>query len=360
MKDESVILEALRLEWRLACWDLPEQFSKRMHLPNFEVRELGSRWGIWHGERKLLAMNSRLIQTAGWPCIREVLRHEMAHQLADAAFHATETSHGDQFKEACRLLNADPRASGSLPSIYQWITEHEKAPDPRIEKVRKLLALAGSPHPHEAEAAMMKAHELTIRYNLNPLRTKGAEYVSICIGLPALRHSAADDALGAILRDFYFVETVYVSIAVPSVAKKGKILEISGTRENVSMATYVADFLKQSIKLQAGAKGIRGKRANSDYAHGFLKAVNDRLAGQRNTMASRSLETTALTKAGNAELHAYFRKRYPRLRTRYRGGRHIDKEAYSAGTHDGQKLVIHKPITSGPKGTGRMPGFLAG
>jgi len=350
MKEEGIVLEALRLEWHLAWWCLPERFRAKMHLPGFEIRDMEGRWGTWYGDRKLMVLNSRLIQTTDWPCIREVLRHEMAHQLADEAFHTSETSHGEQFREACRLLNADPRASGSLPSIYQWIHEHDQETDPRVDKIRKLLALAASPHPHEAEAAMLKAHELMTRFNVDPHRSKDAEYVSMCIGAPAFRHSTADDALAAILRDFYFVETIYVSITVPSSAKKGSILEISGTSENVKMASYVSDFLHMAIMEQTKARGIERKFTLQDYALGFLKGVSDKLARQRDGIAASSPDAMALIKAGDTKLHVYFRKRYPRLRKRYGGGRNVDEKAFRAGMKDGQNVVIHRPIESGSGG----------
>lgn len=356
IKEEHILLEALQMEWRLAWWCLPEKYRKAMHLPGFEVRPMTGRWGAWYGDRKLLVLSSHLAQTASWPCIREVLRHEMAHQLADEAFHAADTAHGHQFREACRLLNADPRASGSVPSIYQWINEHDSATNPRIDKIRKLLALASSPHPHEAEAAMLKAHELMTRYNIDPARPNYAGYVSMCIGIPAFRHSQADDALAAILRDFYFVETIYVSITVPATAKKGKILEISGTIENVRMASYIADFLNLSIMEQAVAKKISRKTTLKDYALGFLRGVSDKLAAQREAMAAASPGIAALIRQNDAGLHAYFRMRYPRLRTRYHGGRNTDEAAYNAGMRDGRKLVIHKPIEHGHGDRGRMLG----
>lgn len=350
------MLEALRMEWRLAWWCLPDKFRKQMRLPGFEIREMESRWGAWHGDRKLLVMNSRLMRTTTWPCIREVLRHEMAHQFADEVFLAAETSHGDQFREACRLLNADPRASGSLPSIHQWIHEHGGAADPRVERVRKLLALASSPHPHEAEAAMLKAHELMIRFNIDPLRSAESEYVSMCIGSPAVRHTTADDALAAILRDFYFVETIYVPIIVPKMMKRGKILEISGTGSNVRMAAYIHDFLGRSILEQAAAKGIKLKRVRNDYATGFLKGIADMLTSQASRMSAPSA-TSALIKESDTALRLYFRKRHPRLRTRYYGGRSMDETAYRSGLKDGRNLVIHKPIESGPARRRMLPGW---
>jgi len=354
MNDESRILEALRMEWRLAWWCLDEHIRKHMRPPGFEIREMKSRWGIWHGDRKIIALNSRLVQDESWPSIREVLHHEMAHQLADEVLHAADTSHGDEFRQACRLLNADPRASGDLPSIHQWIRQNDRPADPMVDKVRKLLALAASPNPHEAEAAMLKAHEWMTKFNVDPARTGKSEYVSMCIGSPARRHSVADDALASVLREFYFVETVYVSTAVPEVVKKGKILEISGTVENVKMASYIFDFLHLSIKEQAKTAGIRKKRSQKDYALGFLKGVKEKLEGQTRKMENSNPGIMALVKSGDAALDAYLRKRYPRLRTRYHGGRNMDENAYNTGMKDGRKLVIHKPVESGPTSRKRL------
>lgn len=354
MKEETLILQALRMEWHLAWRDLPDRVRRHMRLPGFEIRDLERRWGSWNGARKRIILANRLIQTSAWPCIREVLRHEMAHQLTDEVFHADEPSHGPRFREACRLLNADPRASGDLPSIYQWIHEHDQATDPRVEKIRKLLALAASPHPHEAEAAMLKAHEWMTRYNIDPVRPRDSEYVSLCIGDPALRHSAADDALASILRDFYFVETLYIPIAVPGRGKPGKIVEISGTRENVRMASYIADFLRRSIREQVKSRRIRLKRVQDDYAQGFLKGVRDKLAGQQAAWVESVPETAALIRKGDEALRVYFRKRYPRLRTRYLRGRRRDEDAYHAGIRDGRSLVIHKPVEAGPTAGRRL------
>ncbi|MEI6971923.1 MAG: SprT-like domain-containing protein, partial [bacterium] len=101
MNDECIMLEALKMEWRLAWWCLPEEYRRRMRVPGFEVREMESRWGAWYGDRRLLVLNSRLMTAATWPCIREVLRHEMAHQLSDEVLHSGQESHGDQFRDAC-------------------------------------------------------------------------------------------------------------------------------------------------------------------------------------------------------------------------------------------------------------------
>jgi len=354
MNEESRILKALHMEWHLAWWCLDEHIRKRIRVPAFEIREMKSRWGMWQGDRKVIILSSSLIKNESWPCVREVLRHEMAHQLADEALQADGTSHGDEFRKACRMLNADPRASGDLPSIYQWIRQNDRPADPMVDKVRKLLALAASPNPHEAEAAMLKAHEWMIKFNVDPARTGQSEYVSMCLGLPALRHSAADDALAAILREFYFVETVYVSITIPAVTKKGKILEISGKAENVKMSSFIFDFLQRSMKDQAGKAGILGRKTRKDYALGFLKGVKEKLEGQTLQMDNSNPGIMALVKSGDVALHAYFRQRYPRLRTRYHGSRNMDKNAYNTGIMDGRKLVIHKPVESGPTARKRL------
>jgi len=351
--DEERILEAIRLEWRLAWAELPRREQDRLRIPGFEIGEARSYWGKWHGDRRKIVLGRELLSHTSWPCVREVLRHEMAHQVADEVFHAGEELHGPRFREACRLLRADPRASADTPSIYQRIARDARE-DGKTATVRKLLALAASPNPHEAEAAMLKAHELMVRHNIDPEHHGEREYVSLCLGEPVARLSIADDYLAGLLRDFYFVETVVITIALVARGRQGKILEVSGTAENVRMASYIFDFLRRSIDEQLRARRIRSKRSQKDYAVGFLKGVSSKLETQRTAFTTSIPNAMALIRAGDAGVQAYFRERYPRLSRRYHRARRMDETAYHAGMADGRKVVIHKPVETGAASRGRL------
>jgi hypothetical protein len=347
---ESRILEALRLEWWLAWRELPEHARLRMKVPGFEIQDVHHYWGKWYGNRNKIAIRAELAMTAGWPCIREVLRHEMAHQLAEQVFHADEPPHGARFREACRLLRADPAASSDLPSIHERI-HAETHEDKTARTIRKLLALATSPHPGEAETAMLKAHELMVKHNVRPHPEEEQGYVSMCLGEPAGRTSIAHDYLASILRDFYFVETVNVSMIMASKSKQGRILEISGAIHNVRMACYVFEFLQKSIADQVKLKAIKRRKSQKDYALGFLKGAREKLEIQRRTLCETIPEAMALVEVADPGLRTYVRHRYPRLRTRRHWDSRSDAAAHSAGMADGRNVVIRRPIDH--RGTNR-------
>jgi hypothetical protein len=350
---ECRILEALRLEWWLAWRELPEHVRSRMKVPGFEIQDVRHYWGKWYGNRNKIALRADLVMTAGWPCVREVLRHEMAHQLAEQVFHAEEQPHGPRFREACRLLRADPAASSDLPSIHERI-HAETQEDKTAQTIRKLLALATSPHPREAETAMLKAHELMVKHNVRPHPEEEQGYVSMCLGEPAGRTSIAHDYLASILRDFYFVETVNVSMIMASKSKQGRILEISGSIHNVRMACYVFEFLQKSIADQVKLKAIHRRKSQKDYALGFLKGAREKLDAQRNALTETILEVMALVKLGDPGLRTYFRQRYPRLRTRRHWDSRSDAAAHSAGMADGRRVVIRRPMDGGRRKRGLM------
>jgi hypothetical protein len=353
---ESRILETLRLEWWLAWRELPEDVRLHLKVPGFEIQNVHRYWGKWQGNRNKIAMRADLVMTAAWTCVREVLRHEMAHQLAEQVFHAEEAPHGPRFREACRLLRADPAASSDLPSIYERI-HSEIHENKTAQTIRKLLALATSPHPREAESAMLKAHELMVKHNIRPHSGEDREYVSMCLGEPASRHSIDHDYLASILRDFYFVETVNLSIAMVSKVKRGKILEISGAIQNVRMAHYVFEFLRRTIADQVQLKAIGRKRSQKDYALGFLKGVHEKLEAQRKTLYGTIPDAMALVRAGDAGLRTYFRQRYPRLRMTRHWDTQSDAAAHSAGLADGRKVIIHRPIHFGSNKRALMIGY---
>ena len=49
--------------------------------------------------------------------------------------------------------------------------------------------------------------------------------------------------LAAVLREFFFVETLWVRVFRPKEGKWGSVLEVCGSEENVQLAEYVHGFL---------------------------------------------------------------------------------------------------------------------
>ena len=81
------------------------------------------------------------------------------------------TSRGPKFREICLELGSSPAASGTYPPLDQRVFSDEEdglsEESKLVVKVRKLLALSQSANQHEAEQALLKARELTEKYELS-------------------------------------------------------------------------------------------------------------------------------------------------------------------------------------------------
>ena len=235
---ERRALHGLRCEWKQAVEDLAADLRARMRPPLFVLNDFTSPWGAWKAANREIVISRRLVWDYPWVAVRGVLLHEMAHQMADEAWGGDRTPHGEVFRRACRCLRADPVATGNYAPFADRPGAADLSDDDRVlMRVKKLLALAQSANPHEAEAAMAKAHEHIARYNVDLLATRdGRSYCSACVGEPAVRHFEYDHALALLLCDFYFVEVIWISAFVLGKGRMGRILEISGLPENVKMA----------------------------------------------------------------------------------------------------------------------------
>src|SRR6266581_4577094 len=63
--------------------DILYQFNVRLPKVLIRIEPLSSDWGHWDPETRAITLAQRLIQNHSWDVVLEVLRHEIAHQLAD-------------------------------------------------------------------------------------------------------------------------------------------------------------------------------------------------------------------------------------------------------------------------------------
>ena len=356
---ERRILLGLTEEWRLAHAGLPGKHREHLTCPGFELRDMKSVWGLWEGRLKNIAISRKLAFEHPWKSVREVLLHEMAHQITEELLGGDATPHSRRFQEACRMIGADPKASASFPSIYERLAHDGGSDDDRVmARVHKLLAMAQSANKHEAEVAMMKAHQVIAKYNVDLFSGhEDRSYCSISIGEAAARQPADRYAMAALLRDFYFVESVWIQTFIFRDGKVGRVLEISGTLENVKIAEYVCSFLNRAIDEQwisYGSGRAAGKLQKTDFALGLIEGFREKLGARPTMMESADDHASALIKVEDGLLKAYLRERYPRLRQIGRRGRRIDKHAHSAGRKAGRSTILHKPIASTAVGAIRM------
>ncbi|MBL0717062.1 MAG: DUF2786 domain-containing protein, partial [Desulfosarcina sp.] len=211
---------------------------------------------------------------------------------------------------------------------------------------------------HEAEAAMAKAHEFIAKYNLDLLtRHEQRNFVSVFVGSPALRHFREDYRLSTLIQDFYFVYGIWVPAYVMGKSKMGRVLEVSGTLQNIRIASYVYDFVKHFIDSQWHSynqeKGLNRYR-KTDFALGVIEGFRLKLQLQtqkQNKQQNKIKSKLELVIVRDPLLQEYIDYKYPHT-SKVRGKvLREDKRVLQDGICVGKKLIIYKGITG--KGTSR-------
>jgi hypothetical protein len=347
---EGRILHGLACEWENACWVLSSQDRVKMRQPLFSLSDMTTRLGIWSGEKKEISISRSLALNHAWKDVREVLVHEMAHQYADQVLHtASESPHGPGFKRACGALRIDPKSSAGFKPLSDQTDNHR---DRILNRIKKLMSLAESRNRHEAEAAMAKAHELMKTYNIKRLHeTTQRDFVSAFIGSPALKHRREEYYLANLLLEFYFVEGLWISAYVLEKGKMGRVLEISGTIENVEMAAYVYDFVQNYIDMQWNrynrSQGLNRYR-QTDFAVGVIQGFANKLRNREQKKTKAGFETS-IVKVEDPLLRDFMAYKYPHTKSFRRTARNRNDKIVQDGYDIGEKLVISRGIVQRQK-----------
>ncbi|MFZ2955845.1 MAG: DUF2786 domain-containing protein [Candidatus Ozemobacteraceae bacterium] len=356
---EHRILNGLVAEWNNALSWFRYRYRNEMGMkipqPGFMLRDMQP-LGQWNRVEKVISLKREFVLTHPWDAVVDVLRHEIAHQIVDQVLGSPpESPHGPAFHQACRMVRADPRSTNEYQSLHDCIRQGKASEaDKILAKVNKLLALAQSPSDHEAREAMRKAHALMRSFNLECLeRRTQRDFFSMFLGKPSLRHYPESSWLSCLLREYYFVETIWIPAYALEKDKMGRVLEISGTPENLAMAEYVWMFVEHYIE-QAWdeyrrERKVSGRRRQSDFAVGVIKGFRESLAKEEQEKLSVG-QTSALVLSRDSDLQSYYRYRNPSIRNKPGSSRRIDQETTMAGVEIGRKLKIHRGVTEASSG----------
>lgn len=341
---EQAALRAIRRSYEHANGSL---FRFQLRTPAFELVTSSERLGRWVPAARTLELSRALLVEHGWGVLEEVMKHEMAHQYVDEVLRVQgETAHGPAFRRVCEERGIDARAAGA-PEVAA-----AEGQNPVLDRIAKLLALAESSNEHEAQAAMSAAQRLMLKHNIEAaVSGQAVSYAFRHLGTPSGRVPEHERRLALILDEFFFVQVVWVPVWRAEEGKRGSVLEVCGSRENVELAAYVYDFLMYTsaalYRADRARRRDRTHRARRKFLAGVMSGFHERLSGER----QRS-EAQGLIWVGDPELNQYFRRRHPHLRW----SRHsvsTGGEAYVRGQTAGRDIVLHRGVKSGPTGTVR-------
>jgi hypothetical protein len=339
---EAALLHELREQYRLLT---STYFKSSLKLPQFELVPSRARLGRWVPSTRTIELSRPLVLEQPWGVVVEVLKHEMAHQYVREVLGETdETAHGPRFRAVCERLGIDGAATGMPDAPSPEKSELAR----RVgERIARLLALAESPNVHEAEAAMAAAQKLLLKHNIELRDARAAQgYVWKHLGKPTGRTTEAERILSLLIGKHFFVEAIWIPVYRAREGKRGSVLEICGSPENVEIAEYVHGYLVTTAERlwreHKTTLGIRGDRDRRTFLAGVMTGMSDKLGREAKKSAEAGLVWVA-----DGDLSKYFKTRHPHVRNvRYAGQRR--SEAYTYGREAGENIVIHKGMRERP------------
>lgn len=339
----SAKLEAALLRELIAQYALLRDayFKNALVMPQMALVSSRARLGRWVEATRTIEISRPLVLEQPWGIVVEVLKHEMAHQyVTEVLGERVETAHGPRFRAVCERLGIDAAAAG-LPYPKNDTTGIDPHKGKVAERIARLLALAESPNVHEAEAAMAAAQRLLLKHNIELREARAAQgYTWKHFGAPTGRTTEAQRVLSIIITKHFFVEAIWVPVYRPLEGKRGSVLEVIGTPENIEIAEYVHGYLVETAERlwreHKSEQGIRGNRDRRTFLAGVMSGMRDKLAREAKRSADAGLVWVA-----DGDLETWFRRRHPHVRhVRYAGQQR--SEAYAHGREAGQKIVIHR------------------
>lgn len=303
-----------------------------IHVVVFEGKE----WGHFNAPYFQIALNRRLIWSAKDSVVRDILRHELAHYFTLLEFGPVQ-AHGKEFHSICERFGFPDSVSAATMNlqIENESREGDIHSERILEKVKKLLSLAQSSNSHEAEIATLKANALLLRHNLDYVEKEESLYLD-----RLLVRTRKDDKLTAI----YEILRHFIVRPVISMGKGTVCLEVTGTKTNVTLAKYVAEFLDRELDQQwTLAKkeyGLSGVRAKNSFFLGMAKGFDEKMKGVKKEFSEADQQ--ALVKV-EKNLDESIRLIYRRLGS-VSSGRQTDHEASEAGKEKGRNLSIRHGV----------------
>ncbi|MBM9519712.1 DUF2786 domain-containing protein [Desulforhopalus vacuolatus] len=356
--------------WANTC----HQCEVELKTPIFVLTASGC-YGSWQAESRTLSISEELMLDWPWTVVEQVLRHEMAHQLVSERPELLSGSagrcHGSGFQEACKLLRVElpyRRARVDLRRIVEEAEVWRKGSGSTFSRifgrVEKLLALAGSDNPHEAELALARARELSVKYHLERLDPGAKEVRHVRTRLVLHRRNVArwQRFLGAMIRENFPVEIILLQSFDAASGRSSMAVDILGRPENVKVAEYCWRFIENHVvRLWQRDRASLGRLSRSQrggYFVGVVQGFSDKMRLQQEVVSGterETLEEDALVVLADHCLAEYVQWCYPCLRTTAAQGG-VSRAGYVSGRAAGRELNFVEGVTEGPAGTLLPPG----
>lgn len=309
------------------------RYSYPLH---FVIFEHPTRLGYFDSEIYEIGIHKSLSTLEG-KVLENTIRHELAHFLTFITHGKQGMAHDSLYRDTCQNYGWNKEVwSSKLTLPLTDIRQQEKRIDSLMQKVQKLLQLAQSGNLHEAALATEKAQELVTKYNLEMSEQNLSDPQTVMKRImQGKRVGGKEKAIYQMLQ-FFYVYPVFNHY------RGGYYLEVAGSRENITIAHYVCDFLEQKLealwKEQKATSELKGKRDKNSFFLGIAQGFCD---SQKEIEKNSSKRKDLIHLQQELTLHK--ERVYGRLSGRATQ-QNINHAAKSRGQQIGEKLQINRGV----------------
>jgi Protein of unknown function (DUF2786) len=227
-----------------------------------------------------------------------------------------------------------------------------------INRIRKLLSLAGSSNKHEAAAALDRANDLLVEHNLklSDVEVVDNERIKVTYEAKRRRQTWARVVWQAVARSNF---CKYWFTRAEEGSEKGDRHTIIGTRFNVGMtADFAGAFVKRIEELGASDAESKDQRDQYAFKIGCAHILAERLDAKREaaeraerkkgpvvTEGKMLPAIAALYHAHEAANEEFFKQKYPDVKLRSSSSSGTSRhEAYKRGQKAGKSISLDPQV----------------
>ncbi|MDQ6805140.1 MAG: DUF2786 domain-containing protein [Actinomycetota bacterium] len=187
-----------------------------------------------------------------------------------------------------------------------------------IERVRKLLALAGSSNEHEAALAAEKAQELMLRHGLGLAQVAATKHETFGVGEARLtgvrvdpwRRRLSSSVARALAGDMYFA---------PQTRTTGEIV-FMGPRDSVTAMVELYQYLEATLTLVSAAatanrreRRVHGRTYRNSWLLGAVSRIDARLQDRARKIERESESNSRTLVLVQSAVERYMEEKHPDL-----------------------------------------------
>lgn len=227
------------------------------------------------------------------------------------------------------------------------MTEEERGKT--IDKVRKLLALAASPHEGEASLAMEKAGQILAASGLTMAEVTAQKTPDSQVDVVRVTERA--DRTGWLGSLSYLVAQAFDCRSLRGKGRntRSHVLIFIGLKRDVEMASHFFTYLKREVDSMASrfeserGRGYKGLEVDA-YRVGAVKTIGRRLREVFDSKMASTEGCTALVVLKEGKIRDRMNQLFPSVRKSQSARRTGSRDAYDRGRRDGEGVALNRAI----------------